>query len=371
MKFIAQIRPLQETLGKVIAVIPARSTLPQLETVLVELQGDELKFTGTDLEITVAATLQVSGVSDGTANIPAKLFYEIVRALPEGELTFTLDKTTHRAQFQTQQGNYQLSVDETAQLPNAIGDFKAEGSLSFDARTLKRLISKTLFAVSTDELRPSMMGVLFQFSPDGIRAVATDGFRLVRLFNTMLKTDSELDIIIPAKALNLVAKSYDDKDILTVGFSSTHVQFQSGSTNVLSRLIDERYPNYEAVIPRENDKQLLISKEVMLRSVKRVSIFANSNTRQLKFQLAKDRMSILAENFDVGNEAHEFIPCDYSNDDLTIGFNGRLIEDALSHLDTDEISLKFSTPTRAVIVEPVTQEGEDLLMLVMPIRLNG
>ena len=371
MKFIAQIKPLQETLGKVIAVIPAKSTLPQLETVLVELKGDDLKFTGTDLEITVAATLQVSGVIDGTANIPAKLFYEIVRALPDGELTFTLDKTTRRAQLQTQQGNYQLSVDETAQLPNAISDFKAEGSLSVDAGTLKRLISKTLFAVSTDELRPSMMGVLFQFSPDGTRAVATDGHRLVRLFNTTLKTDSELDIIIPAKALNLVSKSFDEKDILTMGFSSTHVQFQSGSTNILSRLIDERYPNYEAVIPRENDKLLLISKDAMLRSVKRVSIFANSNTRQLKFQLAKDKMSILAENFDAGNEAHEFITCDYSNDDLTIGFNGRFIEDALAHLDTDEISLKFSTPTRAAIVEPVTQEDEDLLMLVMPVRLNG
>ncbi len=371
MKFIAQIKPLQETLARVIAVIPSKSTLPQLETVLVELKGDALTFTGTDLEITVTASLEVSGVKDGTANIPAKLFYEIVRALPEGELTFTLDKTTRRALLQTSQGNYQLSVDETAQLPNAASEFKPEGSINVDASTLKRLIAKTVFAVSTDDLRPSMMGVLFQFSPDGTRAVATDGHRLVRFTNVTLKTDSELDIIVPAKALSLVSKSFEDSDNIALSFSPTHVQFHSGPTTILSRLIDERYPNYEAVIPRENDKHLIISKDAMLRSVKRVSIFANANTKQLKFQLAKDQMSILAENFDAGNEAREHIPCDYGNDDLMIGFNGRFIEDALAHLDTDEISFKFSTPTRAAIIEPASTNEEDLLMLVMPVRLNG
>jgi DNA polymerase-3 subunit beta len=371
MKFIAQIKPLQDTLAKVIAVIPTKSTLPQLETVLVELKGDTLTFTGTDLEITVNASMEVSGVKDGTANIPAKLFYEIVRALAEGELTFTLDKTTRRATLQTAQGNYQLAVDETAQLPNAAADFKPEGSIPVDAATLKRLIAKTLFAVSTDDLRPSMMGVLFQFSPDGTRAVATDGHRLVRFTNATLKTETELDIIVPSKALGLVAKSYDDTDSITLRFSPTHVEFKSGATTILSRLIDERYPNYEAVIPRENDKQLTISKDAMLRSVKRVSIFANANTKQLRFQLAKDQMSVLAENYDAGNEAREQIPCDYSDDELTIGFNGRFIEDALSHLDTEDITLKFSTPTRAAIVEPVSTNEEDLLMLVMPVRLNG
>ena len=371
MKFIAQIKPLQDTLAKVIAVIPTKSTLPQLETVLVELKGDTLTFTGTDLEITVNAAMEVSGVKDGTANIPAKLFYEIIRALAEGELTFTLDKTTRRATLQTAQGNYQIAVDETAQLPNAAADFKPEGSIPVEAGTLKRLISKTLFAVSTDDLRPSMMGVLFQFSPDGTRAVATDGHRLVRFTNAALKTEAELDIIVPSKALGLVSKSFEDSDAITLRFSPTHVQFQSGATTILSRLIDERYPNYEAVIPRENDKMLTISKDAMLRSVKRVSIFANANTRQLRIQLAKDQMSVLAENYDAGNEAREQIPCDYSNDELTIGFNGRFIEDALTHLDTEDITLKFSTPTRAAIVEPVSTNEEDLLMLVLPVRLNG
>lgn len=371
MKFIAQIKPLQETLSKVIAVIPAKSTLPQLETVATELKANKLTFTGTDLEITVVTTLEVTGVKDGTANIPAKLLYEIIRALPDGELTFTLDKTTRRAQLETAQGNYQLSVDETAQLPNALADFKAEGAINVDATTMRRLISKTLFAVSTDELRPSMMGVLFQFSPDGTKAVATDGHRLVRITNSALKTDSELDVIIPAKALNLVGKSFTDDGEIAVSFSSSHVQFKSGDTIVLSRLIDERYPNYEAVIPRENDKMLVISKDAMLRSVKRVSIFANANTKQLRFQLVKDKMEILAENFDAGNEAREHITCDYGSDPLTIGFNGRFIEDALAHMDNEEISLKFSTPTRAAILEPIEQNGEDLLMLVMPVRLNG
>ncbi|MEO6938645.1 MAG: DNA polymerase III subunit beta [Candidatus Kapaibacterium sp.] len=371
MKFSAHIRLLQEALSKVIAVIPSKSTLAQLETVLTTLKGNDLKLTGTDLEITVSASIEVTGKTDGTANIPAKLFYEIIRALPDGELTFTLDTTTRRAQIQTAQGNYTLTVDETAALPNIAADFKPEGSIKIDAQTLRRMVSKTLFAVSTDELRPSMMGVLFQFSPDGTRAVSTDGHRLVRMFNANMKTESELDIIIPSKALSLVAKSFTEDEEITISFGPTHVEFRNEDTWVLSRLIDERYPNYEAVIPRENDKQLFISKDAMLRSVKRVSIFSNQTTRQLKFQLAKDQMSILAENFDAGSEAREFIPCDYGQDDLTIGFNGKFIEDALSHLDTEDITLKFSTPTRAAILEPVKQGTEDLFMLVMPVRLNG
>ena len=371
MKFTAQIKPLQDALAKVISVIPTKSTLPQLETVLVNLTGDNLTLTGTDLEITTTVTLYVTGKTDGTANIPAKLFNDIIRALPEGDLNFTLDKAAHRAQLQTATGTYQLSVDETAALPNQAENFKPEGSITLDAATLKRLISKTLFAVSADELRPSMMGVLFQFSPDGTRGVSTDGHRLVRIFHPLLKTDTELDVIIPAKALALVSKSFSDSDPITLSFSQTHVEFRTEGAVILSRLIDERYPNYEAVIPRENDKMMLISKDAMQRSVKRVSIFANSNTRQLKLELAKDQLSVVAQNFDAGNEAREFIPCDYSNDDLAIGFNARFIEDALGHLDGDDVSLKFSTPTRAVIVEPVKQKDEELMMLVMPVRLNS
>ncbi len=371
MKFSAQIKPLQEALSKVIAVIPSKSTLAQLESVHTELKGNQLKLTGTDLEITVSVALEVSGKTDGSANVPARIFHEIVRALPEGEITFSLDPATRRVQLQTSQGNYTLTADDSATIPQAATEFKPDGSIKVAAETIKRMIGKTLFAVSTDELRPSMMGVLFQFSPEGTRAVSTDGHRLVRILNSSLKADNEVDVIIPSKALGLVLKSFADSEELSLSFSNTQVEFKNASTWILSRLIDERYPNYEAVIPRENDKQLMISKDAMLRSVKRVSIFANTTTRQLKFQLAKDSMSILAENFDAGNEARELIPCDYGQDDLTIGFNGRFIEDALSHLDTDDITLKFSTPTRAAIVEPAQLPNEDLLMLVMPVRLNS
>ncbi len=371
MKFLAQIKPLQEALSKVIAVIPSKSTLAQLESVHAELKGNQIMLTGTDLEITVTVALEVSGIADGMANVPARIFHEIVRALPEGEITFSLDPATRRIQLQTSQGNYTLTADDTATMAQATAEFKPEGSIKVGAETIKRMIGKTLFAVSTDELRPSMMGVLFQFSPEGTRAVSTDGHRLVRIFNTSLKADNEVDVIIPSKALGLVLKSFADSEEISLSFSTTQVEFKNASTSILSRLIDERYPNYEAVIPRENDKQLMISKDAMLRSVKRVSIFANTTTRQLQFKLAKDSMSILAENFDAGNEARELIACDYGQDDLTIGFNGRFIEDALSHLDTDDITLKFSTPTRAAIVEPAQLPNEDLLMLVMPVRLNS
>ena len=196
-------------------------------------------------------------------------------------------------------------------------------------------------------------------------------FRLGKISNPDLKTTVERDVIVPAKAANLVAKSFSDSEEITINFSATQIEFKSEKTSILSRLIDEQYPNYEAVIPRENQKAMTVSRSAMLSSLKRVMIFSEFDTRQVRLQLGKNSVTLTADNTEEGANAKEEVSCDYNHDDLLIGFNGKQLEESLSHIEGDEVTFKFSTPTRACIIEPVKQSKEEVLMLIMPLRLNA
>ncbi|MBS1903734.1 MAG: DNA polymerase III subunit beta [Bacteroidetes bacterium] len=371
MKFSASIADLQHILPTVTAVVPSRSTLQQLENIQLELKAKRLTLMATDLEVSVRASIEVAAKTDGVIAANAKRLAEIIRSLPDGDLNATLDKTTRRLQLQSAQGNYTMATFADTDLPDMMKEFKPEGSITAKGGDLKKMISSTIFAASSNEFRAAMMGLLFQFSPDGTTCVATDGHRLVKITNPELKSDGERDVIVPAKAVNLVAKSFGDDDTVTISFSATQIEFKNDSTSILSRLIDEQYPNYEAVIPRENEKTMTISRAPLQSSNRRVMIFADPDTRQIRMQLHKDELVILADNAEEGSNAEEHIACDYSNDDLLIGFNGKFIDDALAHLDASEVTLKFSTPTRAVILEPRESGAFEVLMLVMPVRLSA
>jgi DNA polymerase-3 subunit beta len=371
MKFSAQLTDLKTALPKVTAVIPSRSTLAQLENVQLELKNKKLTLMGTDLEISVRSSIDVNSKTDGVVAIGSRRLGDIIRSLPDGELSFTLDKGTRRVKLETAQGNYTMATAESSDLPDMMQEFKPEGSTKTTGAALKKIISTAIFAASSNEFRVAMMGLLLQFSPDGTTCVATDGHRLVKITNPEIKTDSERDVIVPAKAVNLILKSFDDADDVTISYSAAQIEFKTANTSILSRLIDEQYPNYEAVIPRENEKNMAVSKSSLLASTKRVMIFSDPDTRQIRFQLGKNSLSILADNADEGAEAQEQITCDYASDDLLIGFNGKFIDEALSHVEGEDVTMRFSTPTRAVIIEPATQGKEDILMLVMPVRLNA
>ncbi len=371
MKFSANIGDLQSILPTVTAVVPTRSTLQQLENIQMELKAKKLTLMATDLEVSVRASIEVASKTDGTLSANAKRLSEIIRSLPDGDLNASLDKATKRLQLQSAQGTYTMATFAENELPDMRQEFKPEGSISAKGGDLKKMISTAIFAASTNEFRAAMMGLLFQFSPDGTTCVATDGHRLVKISNPDLKCESERDVIVPAKAVNLVAKSFADDSDVTINFSATQIEFSNESISILSRLIDEQYPNYEAVIPRENEKTMTISRQAVLSSNKRVMIFADPDTRQIRMQLSPNKLSILADNAEEGSNAEEHIACDYSADELLIGFNGRFIEEALAHVDSDEITMKFSTPTRATIIEPAKQGTFDVLMLVMPVRLSA
>jgi DNA polymerase-3 subunit beta len=374
MKFAVSSDRMRESLSKVSAVVPAKTTLPILQDILFELNENTLKLTATDLEISVTLTMSVDGERDGIVAIPESKLTSIIKALPEGLLLTFESIDSERVVIRTDKGGeYKMSAESSESFP-ATPEFSDSDSFSIDGNLLKETIDDTIFAVSKDELRPSLMGVLFQFKEDEFRAVATDGHRLVKIAHKGIDTRvfSGKEVIVPAKTLQIIARSLNDEEC-NIAINEKHVRFNFGDTVVISRLIDEKYPNYESVIPYDNNKELVIEKDMLLSSVKRVSIFASSSTNQIKLSLnSETEMEVSAEDIDFGGEAREVINCEYRGETMEIAFNAKYIIDILNHIESEKVIFRFSTPTRAAVVEPAeSPDNKEVLMLVMPMRLNS
>jgi len=371
MKFTVNSTELQRALAKVSGVLPSKSTMPILETMLLTASAGTLTITGTDLDTALSVALPVSGSTDGSIAVPGKRFADTIRALPDLAVTFEADPANMRITVKTGPGTYALTGESAAEFPQQ-PEFKGTVEMTFDTGLLKRVIHQTAFAVSGDELRPAMMGVLFQTKGAELRAVSTDGHRLVRYTISGAKTPAlKKDIIIPVKALNLVSRTVEGKEC-RVSVGDAHVRFQADSTIITSRLIDEAYPNYESVIPQDNTRVMTVGRDAIMSSLRRVALYASATTHQVRLGIGEGVLSIGAQDVDFGGEAKETIPCAFDGDPMEIGFNATYVVDILSHLDAEEAVFRFSSPTRAGIVAPSgPREGEDVLMLVMPVRLNA
>lgn len=371
MKFSVQTYDLQQVLGIISGVIPSKSTLPILENFLFEVADSMLNITATDLDISMSVSVKIKSGSSGKMAVPAKRLLDTMRSLPNTEISFSADLSSNKIIMKTQNGEYKLSGEPSDNFPT-IAKFKSSEELQIDQELFKRLINKTSFAVSSDELRPAMMGIFFQIKKKEIKAAATDGHRLVRVNNTSFTSSSfERDIVIPAKALNLAVRSLSGAQCM-LSLNDSHIRFTMGEVTLTSRLIEEKYPNYESVIPLDNEKKLIVNKNELLASVKRTSVYASTTTHQVRLSLKKNSLTVSAEDIDFGSEANETHTCDYTAEPMEIGFNASYLVDILSHIDTDEVMMMFSTPTRAGIIKPTTQQkDENILMLVMPVRLNS
>jgi DNA polymerase III subunit beta len=372
MKFTTTTGELQRVLVKVSSVVPTKSTMPILENLLFDLLNNTLTITATDLEISQTISLDVKGSEDGKIAIPSKRLNDTMRSFGNNDdAVFSIDTTTNKITIKVGKGEFNLTGESAKEFP-AVPPFQGKDEISLESAVLKRIIHRTVFAVSTDELRPAMMGVLLQPKEKELRAVATDGHRLVKFMYKVVKPSGlKRDIIIPAKALNIVNKSVESGSV-TMSMNDTHVKFDFDKTVLVSRLIDETYPNYESVIPTENERLLTVNREQMVTAVRRVSLYASATTHQVKLSLRKNLLTISAQDVDFGGEAKEILDAEYVSDDLDIGFNSQYVVDILTHLDAEQVTFKFSSPTRAGIVSPAGEKtDEDVLMLVMPVRLNN
>ncbi|MDA8847441.1 DNA polymerase III subunit beta [Flavobacteriaceae bacterium] len=372
MKFIVSSNYLLKQLQVLGGVINNSNTLPILDNFLFELEHSKLTVSASDLETTMASTLEVESESEGSVAIPAKLLLETLKTFPEQPLTFVIEDN-NTIEISSNHGKYALAYSSAEEFPKAISLDKPSTTV-VSADILATAISKTIFAAGNDDLRPVMSGVFFQFSTESLTFVATDAHKLVKYSRTDVKADETAEFIMPKKPLNLLKGILaGSDDTVSIEYNDSNAKFSFENSVLICRLIDGKYPNYEAVIPKENPNHLTISRNQFLNSVRRVSIFSNKTTHQIRLKIAGAELNISAEDIDYSNKAEERLTCDYQGDDMQIGFNSRFLSEMLSNLNADDVQLEMSMPNRAGILTPIDglDKGETVTMLVMPVMLNS
>jgi len=310
---------------------------------------------------------------DGAICIPAKILLDTLKTFAEQPLSFDIDEKNFGVDISSDNGKYHVpgaSAEEFPKLPEISSAVK----LNISADALYSGINKCLFATGNDELRPVMSGIFFEIHKDKTVFVATDAHKLVKYERTDVSSKKEASFILPKKPNNLLRALLSNfNDDVELSFNDTNAYFSIGNTELICRLIDGKYPNYDAVIPKENPNKLSLDRQQFLNSIKRISLFSNKTTHQVRLKVAGSELSISAEDLDFSNEAHERLTCSYEGEDMEIGFNSRFIIEMLSNIESDMVSLEMSAPNRAGILVPGddSDANEHVIMLVMPVMLNS
>ena len=372
MKFIVSSSYLLKQLQVLGNVINSSNTLPILDNFLFDLDHNVLTVSASDLETTMSATLGIDSESKGSVAVPAKLLLEILKTFPEQPLTFTVEEN-NTIEISSNSGKYAVAYAPSDEFPKSVNLDDPSVTL-VPADVLATAISKTIFAAGNDDLRPVMSGVFFQFSPQGLIFVATDAHKLVKYARTDVTASQVADFIMPKKPLNILKNILGTSGAeVKIEYNDSNAAFSFDNYVLMCRLIDGKYPNYEAVIPKENPNKLMIDRSQFLSSVRRVAIFSNKTTHQIRLKIAGAELNVSAEDIDYSNKAEERLTCDYQGDDMQIGYNSRFLTEMLTNLQSDMIMLEMSLPNRAGILTPVDglEEGETVTMLVMPVMLNS
>jgi DNA polymerase-3 subunit beta len=371
MKFIVNSSYLLKQLSYINGVITTNPVVPILENFLFEIDKNHLTVTASDLQTSMITEIAVESKERGNIAVPARILLDTLKNLPDQPVTFSIDESTYSIELSSDNGRYKLSGENATdfpKVPSVSNDFSA----SLSSEVLGRAINNTIFATSNDELRPAMTGVYVNLGEKNTTFVSTDGHRLVRYRRTDVKSESGNTIIIPRKALNLLKSTLPSENTdVTIDFNTANAFFKFGTIRMICRLIDERFPDYENVIPSSSTIKMTINRADFLSSLKRISIYANKTTHQVRLKITGSQLQVSAEDLDFSNEANERLACEHEGEDIEIGFNARFMIEMLSNLDTDQIKLNMSAPNKAGVILPIEKDkNEDILMLVMPVMLN-
>ena len=369
MEFKVNSKVLEKLLSKIIPAVPARTPMPILENFLFDIKDGAMIVSATDLEIALRSSINIASDENLKMVIPARLLYDIIRSLGDTQISFSTDGGS-KLKLTTDNGVYNIGYSSPEDFPE-IPSVAKDKEITINGNDLKKSIDQTSFAMSKEDMRPAMTGTLFEFTPEGLRFVATDGHRLVKYVYKNIKTNEEEQYIIPERALTVLSKLLDDADA-KIYLSSSNASFQLGDIEFISRLIGEKYPAYNSVIPLENENKLFVNKVELNSTIKRMMLFSSSTSKQVKFSISNNNLEVSAEDIDHGSNAVENIVCKYEGEAMDIGFNTAYVNDVLSHVDEESVVFKLHSPTKACIIEPeVPRENEELMLLLMPVRLNS
>ena len=367
MKFTITRERLQEGLVAVAASVPTKTTLPVLSNILVEATADGVRLSGTDLDIAVSTVVPAEVDAEGAVTVPAKKLVEIVRELPSAAIRVTASGE-QRVQLECGRSRFKLLGIPREEFPN-FPPVNFEDSWTVTSSDLQKLINHVSFAASTEESRPILNGVWWEVKGDLMRMVATNGHRLAKMDVPVSGGGAGAELIVPPKALEQVRRLFGPSDEIEIAKSDNHLGFRTGSTLVFTRLVEGPYPNYEQVIPRENDRACTVEKDGLASALRRVGVVASDQTHRVRLQFTGGALKLSVSTPDLG-EAQDEVAITYDGDALEIGFNATYLLEILKYMPTDEVRLTFKAPERAATVEPVGwDDPASYLCLVMPLRL--
>ena len=371
MKFSVSSSDLLKQLQIAGGAIGSNPVLPILEDFLFTIEGNQLTIAASDLETSITTRVEINSDGNGTVAIPAKILMDTLKELPQQPITFNINEDNFGIEITSSYGKYRLAGENGQDFPQ-IPKADEVDSVTMPTNDLSQAIAKTLFATSNDELRPSMTGVFFEVDFNKLTCVATDAHKLVKHTFKDIGSEVSTSFIVPKKALNLMKGSLPTGEEVRLSFNKANAFFSFGNVDLVCRLIDARYPDYNAVIPVDNPNMLTISRKDFMNSLRRIAIYANKTTNQVILNINEGSLTVSAQDLDFSNEATEQLTCSYEGEPLTIGFNAKFLIEMLNVLEGDEIKMELSTPTRAGILLPTEEtEGQEILMLVMPVMLSN
>jgi DNA polymerase III subunit beta len=375
MKFVVSSVDLLNHLQNVSRVISSKNTLPILDNVLFKLDGNNLELTASDLESTFVTSMELENASDsGSIAIPARLLLDTLKEFPDQPLTFDVNLDDFKIVINSENGQYDLpgqNGDDFPQLP-ALKDDKS--SVQIPAEILLYGLTNTLFATADDELRPVMNGVFFELSTNDLTFVASDAHKLVRYRRTDAKSENDASFIMPKKPSsllkNILAKEKGD---VLIEFDMKNAFFTLSNYKLVCRLVEGNYPSYNSVIPTDNPNKVIIDRLKLYNALKRVSVFSSQASNLVKLQLTGNLMTVSAQDIDFSISAYERVPCQYEGDELEIGFKSVFLLEILQNLNSADVVIELSDPSRAGLLLPLEKEteSEDVLMLLMPMMINN
>ncbi|MDD4592005.1 MAG: DNA polymerase III subunit beta [Parabacteroides sp.] len=359
-----------QSIGKVIAT---KNSLPILDSFLFKLEGNNLTITASDAETRLVTSLEVlNAEGSGVFAVSAKILLEPLKELPEQPLTFDINDENLEIFIYFQNGKYNFIGQKGDTYPQQKSLNDNAVSIDIDPQVLLNGVSRSLFATADDELRPVMNGVFFDIQPEELVFVASDGHKLVRLRNLSIKAGATSSFIMPKKPATLL------KNLLAKEEGNVHISFDENNTYIkcsnfemICRLVEGRYPNYNSVIPKDNPFKVTIDRVTFMNALKRVSVFSNQASSLVKLEMEHNEMLVSAQDIDFSTSAEERIMCSYDGSGLTIGFKATYLIDILNNINSEDVILELADPSRAGLIVPAeNQEDEDLLMLLMPMMLN-
>jgi DNA polymerase-3 subunit beta len=371
-KFSVSSTELLRQLQIVNGAISSSPVLPILADFLFTLRQRTLTIAASDTENTIVTTLEVNGEADGSVAVPAKILMDTLKELPQQPVTFSVNEDNFSIEITSAYGKYRLAGEDGSEFPKLPEVAPEMDHVKVESAHLSKGIAKPIFATSNDELRPAMTGVYFQIDFNKVTMVATDAHKLVRFSFAQVDGQVSTSFIIPKKALNLLKNALPNSGEVTISFAENSAFFIFGNITLSCRLIEARYPDYNAVIPVNNPNNLSISRSDFQNSLKRIAIYSNKTTNQVVLNMSEGSLHISAQDLDFSNEANEQLNCEYQGSPMNIAFNARFLIDMLAAMETDEVKMELSTPSRASILLPSEQkDGEDMMMLVMPVMMSN